>query len=67
MIEGDRGDVMMKDVRFNYSVEELTTNEAKFAINGCGCAPGERPCFRVVVRKGRISVLKVCNGNCGSF
>ena len=50
VVEGDGADVMMKNVRFNDAMEELSADESEFAINGGGGASGVSPCCRGVVR-----------------
>ena len=62
VIEGNGGDVMVQDVGFDDAVEELTTNEAEFAVNGGGGTTGVGPARRGVVREGGIGVLQ--EGDC---
>lgn len=59
MVEGNGGDVMMENVGLDDAMEELATNKAKFAVDGRSGATSKGPGMRVVVRKGRVSVLEV--------
>lgn len=61
VVEGYSADIMMKNVRLDDAVEELATDETKFAVDGCGCAAGERPGLGRVMGKGRIRVLEECD------
>ena len=63
MVEGNCRDIVMEDMGFDDSVEERTTDETEFAIDCCSSAASEGPGTRIVVRKGRVSVLKVRDGN----
>ena len=62
IVEGDGGDEMVNNVSLNNPMKELSSNKPKLAINSGGCASGEVPRLRVIVRKGGISVLK--EGDC---
>ena len=63
MVEGNSGDVVVQNVGFNDAVEEVATNEAELAVNGgCGAA-SKGPGLGIVVRKGRVGVLKECDGD----
>jgi hypothetical protein len=53
----------MEDMGFDDSVEERTTDETEFAIDCCSSAASEGPGMRIIVRKSRVSVLKVRDGN----
>ena len=50
MVEGDGGDEVVADVRADDVVKEVRVYEAEVAVDGCGGATGEGPCFVVVVR-----------------
>ena len=50
VVEGDGADVMVEDVCLDDAVHELATDEAKFAVDGGGCATGVGPGCRGVVR-----------------
>jgi len=63
MVEGNCRDIVMEDMGFDDSVEECTTDETEFAIDCCSSAASEGPGMRIVVRKSRVSVLKVRDGN----
>jgi hypothetical protein len=63
MVEGNCRDIVMEDMGFDDSVEERTTNETEFAIDCCSSAASEGPGMRIIVRKSRVSMLKVRDGN----
>jgi hypothetical protein len=64
VVEGDGGDVVVEDVGLDDAVEDLATNEAELAVNGSGGATSEVPGLAGVVRKGRVGVLEVGDGDC---
>ena len=45
------------------AVHEEGTNESQFTIDSCSCSALEVPGAVLVMRKGRIGVLEVSNGN----
>ena len=57
VVEWNGADVMVKDMCLDNSVEELSANEAKFAIDGGGSSSGIGPRRWGVVRQRGISVL----------
>ena len=59
VVEGDGGDVVVQNVSLDDTVEEVTTNEAKFAVNGCGGTTSKVPRAASVVRKRGVGVLEV--------
>lgn len=63
VIEGDGADVVVKHVGFDDAVEKVGSDWPKVAVDSCSCTASEVPCFRLVVRKGRIGMLKVRDGN----
>lgn len=63
VIERDGADIMMKDVSFDDSMEELATHKSEFSIDGCGRASCVRPGLGSVMGQRRIGVLKKGNGN----
>lgn len=63
VVKGNRGNVMVKNMRLDDAVEELATNESKLAVNGGSCATNICPRFRVVMRQSRVGVLKEGDGN----
>lgn len=63
VVEWDGGYEVVKDVSFNDTVEEMTTDEAKLAVDGCGSTARKCPGMSFIVRKGGISVLEVRNGH----
>lgn len=62
VVEGDGGDVVVEDVGFDDSVEEVTADEAEFAVDGCGGSTGEGPGVAFVVGEGGVGVLEECDG-----
>ena len=63
MVEGYCGNKVMQDMCLNDAVHEEGANESQFTINSCSCSALEVPDAVLVMRKGRIGVLKVSNGN----
>lgn len=63
VVEGDGADVVVKDVRLDDTVQELSANKAKLTIDGGGSAANVVPALTTVVRECRIGVLKVRDGN----
>ena len=55
---------MMQDMRLNDAVHEEGAHESQFTINSCSCSALEVPGTVLIMRKGRIGVLKISNGNC---
>lgn len=51
MVEGNGGHVVMKNMSFNNSMQELAADETKFAIDRSRCTAGEIPRFRFIVRQ----------------
>ncbi len=49
VVEGDGADVVVEDVCFDDSVEQLTADEAKFTVDRGGSASSIGPCRRCVV------------------
>lgn len=64
MVERNRGDVVMKDVRFDDAVEEVSADEAKLAVDCRCCAAREVPGVALVVWEGGVCVLQEGNRNC---
>ena len=62
VVERDGGDKMVKDVRLYNSVHKGPTNKAEIPVNGCSSAPSKVPGCVLVMREGRISMLKI--GDC---
>lgn len=63
VIEWDGGDVMMEDMSLDDAVEEVSSDESKFPIDGRCCSSCEVPGFRLVVRQGWIGVLEIGDGH----
>ena len=66
MVEWNGADVVVEDMGFDDTVQELAADETEFAINSCGCATGIVPAGRSVVRKAGVGVLEVSDGNCAN-
>ena len=63
VVKGNRADVVMEDVGLDDSVEELSSNETEFAINGSGCATSVCPGVGSIMRQRGIGVLHEGNGD----
>jgi len=63
VVKGDGADVVVENVSFNDTVEKSATNKSEFTINGCGGTTDIVPASSGIVRKRRISVLEVGDGN----
>ena len=63
IIEGDRADVMVKNVGFDDAVEELAPNEAKFTVDSGCCAASVCPGCGSVMRQSWVRVLKEGDSN----
>lgn len=63
VVEGDCADVVVKDVGLDDAVEELTTDETEFTIDGCSRTADIIPAASLIVRKGGIGMLEVGDGN----
>lgn len=66
VVEGDGAHVVVKDVSFDDSMEDVAADEAKFAINGGSSSASEGPDFRSVVGERWIGVLEVGDRNYSS-
>lgn len=64
VVERNGGNVVVQNVSLDDAVEEVAADEAKFTVDGGGSTAGEVPGFGRVVRKRRIGVLKIGDGNC---
>ena len=67
VVEGDVADVVVQHVGLDDTVEDVAADEAKVTVNGGSSATGEVPHFRLVVRKGGVSVLEEGNGDCKGY
>lgn len=63
VVEWDGGYKVVKDVGFDNTVQEMTTDEAKLAVDGCGSTARKCPGVSFIVRQGGIGVLEVRNGH----
>ena len=54
----------MDDVVLDDAVEDVASDEAKFAINGGKCTLGIRPIALFVVRRFGVGVMEICDCNC---
>ena len=66
IIERNRGDKVVKDMRLDNAVHEGPTDEAKFTVNGRSSAASEVPGSVLVMREGWIGMLKICDCNCST-
>jgi hypothetical protein len=64
IIEWNSANIMVEDMSFNDTVEELSTNEAKLAIDSGGSTADVVPASGGVVGKRRVRVLEESNSNC---
>ena len=63
MVERDGGDKMMEHMGFHNAVHDVSTNETEFSINGRSGATSKIPNVVFIVRKLRVSVLQVSDGD----
>lgn len=63
MVEGNETDIMVENVGFDDSMEELSTNESEFAVDCRRGTTGVGPSIRSIVRKRRVGMLKECDRN----
>lgn len=63
MVEGDGADVVVEDVSFNDTMEELATDETELTVDGCSGTTNVVPALTRIVRKRWVGVLEVSNGN----
>ena len=66
VVEGDGAHVVVKDVSFDDSMEDVAADEAEFTIDGSSSSASEGPDLRSVVGEGWIGVLEVSNRNYAS-
>lgn len=67
VVEGDVADVVVQHVGLDDTVEDVAANKAEIAVNRGGSTAGEVPHFGLVVREGRVGVLKEGNGDCVEY
>ncbi len=63
VVERNGADIMVKDVGFDNAMEELSSDEAELAINGCRRTSSVSPARGGVMRKRGIGVLQESNGH----
>lgn len=63
VVEGDAADVVVEDVGLDDAVEEVSADEAHLTVDGGSGAADKVPLLVVVVREGRVGVLKEGDGN----
>lgn len=63
VVEGDVADIVVQDVSFDDTVEDVSANEAKVTVNSGGGTTSEVPHLRLVVGKGGVGVLQESDGN----
>jgi len=51
IVEGNGANVMVQNVGFDDTVEQVTTDETKFTIDRCSSTASEGPCFGRIVRE----------------
>ncbi len=66
MVEGDSRHVVVQHVRLDDTVQKLAADETELTIDGSSGTAHVVPRFGSVVRKRRVGVLQVGDGNCGS-
>jgi hypothetical protein len=67
VVEGDGRDVVVENVGLDDAVEEAAADETELTVDSSSGTASVGPGLSVVVRKGRVSVLKVGDGNCISL
>lgn len=63
VVKGNRADIVVQNVGFDDSVQDVTADEAKVTVDGASRPTDKVPCFRLVVGKGRVGVLEVGDGH----
>ena len=63
VVKGNGRDVVVQDMSLDDAMEELTANEAEFAVNGGGGATSEVPNVTGIVWEGGIGMLEVGDGH----
>jgi hypothetical protein len=64
VIKGDGADEVMENMGLNNAMQESSSDEAEFSINGRRSPSSISPRGGRVVRKGGVSVLEEGDGNC---
>ena len=67
VIERNRRDIVVQDVCLDDAVEQSSANEAELTIDGGSGAARKVPRVALVMREGRIGVLKISDANCSSL
>jgi len=63
VVERNCADIVVQDVSLDDSVKQLSTNETKFSIDRGSRSSSVRPALASVVRKRRVGVLEIGDGN----
>ena len=63
VVEGNGANIVVQDVGFDNSVEDVTANESKVAVNGGSGTTSKVPGFGLVVGEGGVGVLEVSDGH----
>lgn len=63
VVKGDGADIVVEDVGFDNSVEDVTADESKVTVNGGSGSTSKVPRFRLVVGEGGVGVLEVSDGH----
>jgi hypothetical protein len=64
IVEWDGRYVVVENVCFDNSMQEVTSNEAKLSVNGSSSSTSKVPSLWLVMRKRRIGVLEESNSDC---
>lgn len=63
VVEGNGGDVVVKNMGLDNAVEKSASDESEFTVNGGSSATSVGPGLSIVVRQGGVGVLQEGNGN----
>ena len=63
VVEGNGANIVVQDVGFDNSVEDVTADESKVAVNGGSGSTSKVPGFWLVVGEGGVGVLEVSDGH----
>jgi hypothetical protein len=64
VIKGDSADEVMENMGLHDAMQQSSSDEAKFSINGRRSPSSISPCGGRVMGKGGVSVLEEGDGNC---
>lgn len=63
VVEGDGADIVVEDVSFDDSVEDVTADETEITVDGGSGATGKVPHLRLVVGEGGVGVLEISDSH----